>query len=151
MVNIKQTLKRIYNDPKSIGGLGGVSKLYQAAKKIIPNITLQDVREYLKTSNPYTLHLLKKRKFKRRRILAPRPKAFFTSDLADMTLLSKHNNDIKYLLVCVDIFSRFAHVVPLTTKTGQNVSEAMKAILDLPSSKDERKLNTDKGGEFYNI
>lgn len=150
MVNITQALNKIYNDPKSIGGFGGVLKLYKAAKKTIPEITIKDVKDYLKTSNAYTLHLLKKRKFKRRRILAPRPKAFFTSDLADMTLLAKHNNDIKYLLVCVDIFSRFAHVVPLSTKSGQSVSEAMKAVLDLPSSKGVRKLNTDKGGEFYN-
>ena len=35
-------------------------------------------------------------------------------DLADMQLINKYNKRIRYLLCCVDIFSKYAWVVPFT-------------------------------------
>ena len=38
------------------------------------------------------------------------------TDLADIQLLSKHNKRIKYLLRVIDIFNKYAWVVPLKDK-----------------------------------
>ena len=39
-------------------------------------------------------------------------------DLADMQLLSKYNKGIRYLLCAIDLFSKYAFVVPLKIKKG---------------------------------
>ena len=38
------------------------------------------------------------------------------ADLADMQSLSKYNKGIKYLLCAIDLFSKYAWVVPLKNK-----------------------------------
>ena len=37
-------------------------------------------------------------------------------DLADMHLVSKYNKEIRYLLCAIDLFSKYAFVVPLKDK-----------------------------------
>ena len=52
----------------------------------------------------------------------------YDMDLADVNSLSKHNNNIKFLLVVIDIFSRFLWVEPLKNKTGKEVVNGLKKI-----------------------
>ena len=47
-------------------------------------------------------------------------------DLADM---QKFNDGYRYLLVCIDVFSKYAWVVPLKNKTGPSLVNAFKVIL----------------------
>ena len=51
-------------------------------------------------------------------------------DLADMQLISKYNNKgIKYLLCVIDLFSKYAWVVPLKDKKGVSVANAFQSIV----------------------
>ena len=47
-------------------------------------------------------------------------------DLADMQSLSKYNKGIKYLLCAIDLFSKYAWVVPLKDKKGISVVNVFK-------------------------
>ena len=40
-----------------------------------------------------------------------------------MTLISKFNKGIKYLLCVTDLFSRYSWVVPLKNKKGESIVE----------------------------
>lgn len=44
----------------------------------------------------------------------------------DMVGLSKHNDVYKYVLVAIDIFSRYAHCQPVKTKQGVDVVKALR-------------------------
>lgn len=70
------------------------------------------------------------------------------ADLADVQNLSEHNNDIKFLLVIVDVFSRFLWVRPLKDRKAKSVIDAFKDVLTGPRR--PRTIRTDKGSEFYN-
>ena len=64
----------------------------------------------------------------------------------DMVDLAKQNEGYQYLLVCINILSRFARCIPLKTKKGKDVLQGLKTIF-----KDGFKVNmvrTDRGMEF---
>lgn len=48
-----------------------------------------------------------------------------------MTWFSKENDNYRYLLVVVDVISRFAWVLPLKDKSGDIFSRAFESIFDL--------------------
>ena len=50
-------------------------------------------------------------------------------DLADMESLNKYNKGIKYLLRAVDLFSKYAWVIPIKDKKGISIVNASKKIL----------------------
>ena len=49
-------------------------------------------------------------------------------DLADMQSLSRKNKGIKYLLCAIDLFSKYAFVVPLKDKKGISIVNAFNKI-----------------------
>ena len=69
-------------------------------------------------------------------------------DLADMQSMQKFNDGYRYLLVCIDVFSKYAWVVPLKNKTGPSLVNAFKVILS--SGHKPEKIMTDQGTEFLN-
>ena len=71
------------------------------------------------------------------------------TDLADMQLLSKFNKGIKFLLCVIDIFGKYAWVVPLKDKKGIRIVMAFQSILK-QSNRKPNKIWVDKGSEFYN-
>ena len=67
-----------------------------------------------------------------------------------MQLLSKFNKGIRFLLCVIDIFSKYAWVIPLKDKKDISIVNAFQIIL----KESNRKLNkiwVDKGSELYNI
>ena len=47
----------------------------------------------------------------------------------DMVDIAKLNDGVKYVLVAIDIFSRFAHCRQIKSKKGEDVLGALKLIL----------------------
>ena len=76
-------------------------------------------------------------------------------DLADMQSLSKYNKGIKYLLCVIDLFSKYAWVVPIKDKKGTSIVNAFKKIISEGSEANSKgqktnKIWVDQGSEFYN-
>ena len=71
------------------------------------------------------------------------------ADLADMKLISKFNKGTRFLLSVINIFSKYAQVVPLKDKKVITIVNAFQKILD-NSIKKTNTLWVDKGSEFYN-
>ena len=93
------------------------------------------------------LHKPIKRKFNKRRVLVSGIDKIWAADLADMTALNKDNEGINFLLLVIDIFSKYGWIVPLKNKKGETVANALKTIF---KERKPEKLWTDKGREFYN-
>ena len=51
-------------------------------------------------------------------------------DLANMQLISKYNKGIRYLLCAIDLFSKYAFVVPFKDKKGTTIANEFQSILD---------------------
>ena len=67
--------------------------------------------------------------FKRRKVYSSFKDNIWVVDLADMSLISKFNKGIKYLLCVIDLFSRYSWVIPLKNKKGDSIVEGLKSIL----------------------
>jgi len=78
-------------------------------------------------------------------VIADNVDAIWCSDLVDMRKLSKWNKGYKYLLLVLDIFSKYGWIMPLKAKTGLEFSKAFQIIFK------ENKLKmlwVDKGKEY---
>ena len=70
------------------------------------------------------------RKFKKRKVYSSFKDNIWGVDLADIQLITKYNKGITYLLCAVDLFSKYAWVVPLKNKKGAAITNAFQKILD---------------------
>ena len=66
-------------------------------------------------------------------------------DVAYLDKIAKHNNEVKYLLVAVDVLSRYLRVQPLKTMYTKDCVEAFNKMI---KTKQPKKVWTDKGTEF---
>ena len=69
------------------------------------------------------------RNFKRRKVYSSFKDNIWGADLADMTLISKFNKGIKYLLCVIDLFSKYAWVISLKNRKGESIVEGFKKYL----------------------
>ena len=89
------------------------------------------------------------KKFNKRKVYLQFKDNIWGVDLADMQSLSKKNKGVKYLLCAIDLFSKYAFVVPLKDKKGISIVNAFHKIIK-QSDRKPNKIWVDQGGEFYN-
>ena len=95
------------------------------------------------------LHKPITRKFNKRKVYSQFKDNIWGVDLADMQSLSRNNKGIKYLLCAIDLYSRYAFVIPLKDKKGISIVNAFDKIIK-HSNRKPNKIWVDQGGEFYN-
>ena len=66
-----------------------------------------------------------------------------------MQLISKFNKGFRFLMCVIDIFSKYAWVIPLKNNKGVSIVNAFQKILK-KSDRKPNKIWVDKGSEFYN-
>ena len=64
-----------------------------------------------------------------------------------MQLISKFNKGFRFLLCIIDIFSKYAWVVPLKNRKGITITNAFQKILQ-ESNRKASKIWVNKGIEF---
>ena len=89
------------------------------------------------------------RKFNKRKVYSQFKDNIWGVDLADMQSLSRKNKGIKYLLCAIDLYSRYAFVIPLKDKKGISIVNAFNKIIK-QSNRKPNKIWVDQEGEFYN-
>ena len=66
------------------------------------------------------------KKYPRRRIIIIHLDEIFAADLVEMQKFAKLNKGYRYLLTCIDVFSKYSWVIPLKDKKGINVKNALE-------------------------
>ena len=95
------------------------------------------------------LHKPISRKINKRKVYSQFKDNIWGVDLADMQSLSRKNKGIKYLLCAIDLYSKYAFVIPLKDKKGISIVNAFDKIIK-QSNRKPNKIWVDQGGEFYN-
>ena len=68
-------------------------------------------------------------KFKRQRMIALYKDETWSADLIDKSSLSKFNNNYKFILTVIVIFTKYAWAIPLKNKSGLSITNGFKTIL----------------------
>ena len=89
------------------------------------------------------------RRFNKRKVNSPFIDNIWGTDLVDMQLISKFNRGFRLLLYVIDIYSKYALVIPLKDKKGIAITNAFQKILDESNCK-SNKILVQRGSEFYN-
>jgi hypothetical protein len=140
-----EDIKNNYTTPGHPTAYSGYNQVYNYYRGKIP---ISRIRDILSSIEGYTLH--KEVHQKPRNITYKHFKRYqFQMDLVDVSEFADKNDGIKYLLNCIDIFTRYAFVRPLKDKSSKNVLIAFKSILEQAQTK-PLMIVMDKGTEFMN-
>ena len=93
------------------------------------------------------LHKPIRHKFQKRKVVAKAVDDIWTADLVEMIPLAKFNKGFRYLLMVIDVFSKYGWIIPLKTKTGADVTHAFKELFE---ERVPTRIWVDKGREFWN-
>ena len=88
------------------------------------------------------------RKFKKRKVYSSFRDNLLGVDLADMQSLNKYNKGTKYLLCAIDLFSKYAWLIPVKDKRGASIVNGFQKIIS--KGRKPNKIWVDQGSEFYN-
>lgn len=150
MLNNVDPVSRTYLDPSAPGAFGSSKKFAHELRRKGIKVKQSTVDEVLGETNLYRPGGRRKGVFTRK-VLAFSPSDQWQADLADFQGLAKQNSNYRYLLAAVDCFSRKAYTEPLRTKHGAEVAHALEMLFSRSENGPPRKLQTDRGKEFYNI
>ena len=89
------------------------------------------------------------RTFNKRKVHSSFIDNIWGADIGDMQLLSKFNKEIRFLLCFIDIFSKYAWVIPLEDKKCITITNAIQKSLKESNPKQD-KIWIGKGSGFYN-
>ena len=127
---------------------GLVSMVYKFFDKKSTGSGFKKLKNTTKSSSSILADELHKpiiRKFNKRKIYSQFKDNIWGVDLADMQSLSRKNKSIKYLLCAIDLFSKYAFVIPLKDKKRISIVNAFSKIIK-QSNRKPNKIWVDQGG-----
>jgi len=101
-------MEDIYVDVRSPGSFGGIRNL-----KRYSGHSEREVKTFLAGRDTYTLHKSRRIRFPRRKTYSKGIADLYQIDLADVSNLAAFNDGARYLLTCIDVFSKSAWAVPM--------------------------------------
>jgi len=106
-----------YTTPGEPGSFGGARRPFVGML-----FDRREVQHYLRTQDAYTLHRQARRRFLRRKTHSKGIADLYQADLVDLSSLLNFNNSYRYLLTCIDVFTKRAWAIPLRRKSGREVT-----------------------------
>ncbi len=130
-------------------GYPSAMKLYKIMKRSSPDITFTEVDKFVSEKRTYQLHKKTKRKIQGH-IVAYCENCLWFGDLLDMSNYGRQNKGYKWILLCVDTFTRKAYAASLKRTTMYAVKDGFELIMNRLDEKNVKLLTTDSGSEFLN-
>ena len=92
-------------------------------------LSKRKVEQFLQTKSSYTKFGPPIRRFRRLQAISKYINEIWCMDLAFVGKLASQNKGVKYLLVAVDVFSRFVRVQTMITKYAKDTLQAFKKMI----------------------
>lgn len=140
-------LEKLYYNLSQPSAYAGAHKIIRAAKKN-KNYSNEKVIKWLEAQDAYTLHKQVYKKYPRRTYNVNNKDDVWECDLADFRNVQEYNNGFQYVLLCIDVLSKFVFAEPVRNKTAASISEGFKSILRRSNGRVPICFRSDRGKEF---
>jgi len=151
------SISDLYYDEGSPAGFSTLWKLRAAelveSKKKGKPQCVAATRAWLEEQDAYTLHRRARKRFARNPYTVTNVGDVWECDLLDVQSYAKYNDNYRYILSVIDVFSKFLYLIPVKTNRGPAVTAAFRSIFyDKPKLYSRRPVwvRTDKGKEILN-
>lgn len=141
-------LKKLYYDIQEPSSFTGINNLIRVIKNLKLKYKYQDLVNWLRNQKTYSQHVQPLLKFKRNPIVSKNIDHNWSADLIEIQN-PKFNDNYRYILMVIDILSKFGWAEPLLDKKGETVKKAFLKIFR-ESKRKPVILSTDAGLEFTN-
>ena len=142
-------LEETYFDPKKPASFAGPQKLYRNLKENgYQGVKYKEVSAWLRDRESYDLHQRASKPKKRSRVVVEGIDSQWDIDLMDVGSLAKKNDGVKFLLIVIDVFSKYLFARALTSKSGKEVRGALESIF--AEGRKPKVCRFDQGREFSN-
>lgn len=143
---MERVLTKIYSNPREVSGFSNVNKLLTAAREKNKSITRNQVQDFLRSQDSYTLFRNRRVRYPTTKTRAALPDHHWQIDLSSLTHLSDDNDGTKYLFFCIDVYSRYLWIRPLRSKSSKDTANAILSIFD--QGRVPGLISSDSGTEF---
>ena len=109
------------------------------------------MQNYFRSEQAYTLHKSARHRFTRNHTCVAGINAQWQADLADMQGISSQKGWMRYLFTVIDVFSKFAWALPVHSKDAKAITAAFGQVLTTTNPLHPKRLQIDKGEEFFNL
>ena len=142
---LEAAVRQVYE--KGTAAFANAALVYREAKRQVPNLTREEVDQWLQTQSSFTRHKRAKRRFKTGKVISGGYMETLQADLMDVQRYSRWNSGFKYILVAIDVFSKLAFAQAIKRK-----NDTPKAFVTMQRGFPLQPLylHVDRGTEFYN-
>ena len=134
-------MDKAYYETSQPTALGGIKKLRRGTGE-----SQARVLDFLRAQDTYSLYAPARTRFPRRKIVAYQKHELHQVDLMDLQSLAKYNSGFRYILVCVDVLSKFVFYIPVKNKKA---AEMKRAFLKIYRTAKPKHTLSDRGQEFF--
>lgn len=138
----------MYYNIADLDSYSSVEKLFKRCKLENKNISKNFIQNWLKNQDIYTLHKYFKKNRNRSSFISSEIDRFWMTDLMDLSKYSRLNAGNKYILVVIDVLSKYLWLEILKNKKPQSIKDAFTKIFK--KGRICQVLISDAGTEFNN-
>lgn len=149
MEDWQQFLNNIYFKINEPGAFSGPTKLKSILKQNGYDVSIDKIRVWLEKIDSYNVYKPVRYKFKRNRIVTTGIDHIWDADLADVSNIKEDNDGNSFLLIVIDIFSRFLWVQIVRSKSQLDMKKAFEKLFSSTTRRPSR-IRSDNGKEFKN-
>jgi hypothetical protein len=147
---IEDYLHKIYydarNSPAAFSGIGVLWRFIRNDKNRPKGINIKKLTEWLATQDAYNVFKNPKKGFKTEKLIVEYPDQMWDCDIMVMENPGV-NKGFRYVLCCIDLFSRYLWIRLMKKKTASESGDALASIIN-DSGRSCEVLRTDNGKEF---
>ena len=107
------------------------------------------MKNFLATQDSYTLHKPTKKHFLTQNVLAPKPLVIISMDLVDVKNISNFNKGFNYLVLFVDVFSKYLTIIPIKNKNKESILFSLKTFFEKDENNQYSRIYSDLEGGLY--
>lgn len=124
------------------------SGAYKLLRAVRGDVKKEDVEKWLEHHEAYNFHKPVRHKYPRRMYIVDNIDDVWEGDLADFRSIRTYNDGFSYILICIDVLSKYAFAEPIKDKTSKSVTDAFERILERSDNRLPVCFQSDRGKEF---